>query len=127
MRILLIADTPAGKPQSKDDRIAQLESENTLLKEQVAADRAADAARAAEEKEIAKKVGVGLTRDQAIAVIRRQREHDAALAAKQAKRLPRLKEIIANSKGDITAARRAARIEFPDLDGGEFAKALETK
>ena len=71
------------------------------------------------------KVKAGLTRAQAIAVIKRQRLHDEFVASERKNRLPALLKIIATHKRDLREARRLAREDFPFLDGGEWAAALE--
>jgi uncharacterized protein YaiL (DUF2058 family) len=62
-------------PTSKD-----LAAENAALKAQLLALQSAESQRLQDEDEIAKKTSVGLSRAQAIAVIKRQREFDAARA-----------------------------------------------
>jgi hypothetical protein len=122
-KILRTADAAEGgsppKPETPAQKIERLEAE-------IAGYKKADAERSAEEKLIADKVGKGLTREQAIAVIQRQKDHDQALAEKKAARLPRLNEII-KSNPNRAAARKAARAEFPDMDGSEFNEALKAK
>lgn len=110
-----------------EEMLEKLEKENADLRQRLATSAAADVQRAADEKLIGEKTSKGLTRDQAIAVIKRQKEHDAALAEKRAGRLPRLKEIIGQYKNNPTEARKQARIEFMDLDGSEWKAALESK
>ena len=65
-------DTPSAVSD-----LASLQAENAALKEQIAGFEAANKQRAADERVIAEKMSHGLTRDQAIAVIKRQREFDA--------------------------------------------------
>ena len=48
----------------------------------------------AEEVIIAKKMKVGLTRDQAVSVIQRQKDHDAAIAKQWGERRPKIIEIL---------------------------------
>jgi len=83
---------PGGKKQADADRIAQLESENTALKTQIA--DLSEKVAAAEvvqkklderEKLINEKIHKGLTRAQAIAVIERQEAFDKHLAEQKAK------------------------------------------
>ena len=130
-RILFIADPPPGGngtdapvKETPEQIIKRLQAENKALTERVNADEQADAQRAADELAITHKTKLGLSRDQAIAVIKRQREHDQALEEKRAARLPAIKAIIASSKDELSA-RRAARIQYPDMDGGEWAAALK--
>ena len=80
----------------------------------------------ADEVIIKQKMDAGLSRDQAVAVIARQRKHDETLAAQRAERLPALLEIIRRHKKDLRTARRTAREDFPFLDGGEWEAALES-
>ncbi len=95
-----------------------------LAAETVQAENIADKARrsqeAADEVVIKKKTDAGLTRDQARAVIERQRHHDEFVSREQAGRRPRLVEIIKLFPGDRRAARHLVREEFPFLDSGEF-------
>ena len=56
--------------------------------------RAQIAQQEAEEEVIAQKMKVGLTREQAIKVIQRQKDHDAAIAKQWEKRRPKLIEIL---------------------------------
>ena len=92
MKPLLIADASfgGGKPQT-------LAEENKQLNAQLAAARAEIAnlrsringfetdqtQRAGDEAEITKRTRLGFTRDQARAILQRQREHDEAEAAKK--------------------------------------------
>lgn len=82
------------------------------------------AQQAAEEVLIAAKTEAGLTRDQAVAVIKRQREHDARLKSDQDARRPRLLEIIKASAPDLRLARALIREEFQFMDGMEFQAAV---
>ena len=79
---------------------------------------------AADEEIISQKVSAGITRQQAINVIQRQKEHDIALAEKKASRLPRFLQLISDYPNRVQA-RRAAAAEFPDLDGSEWSDALK--
>ena len=110
--------------ETAEQTIARLTAENEKLSTRVAADEAADAQRVADELAITAKTKLGLSRDQAIAVIKRQRDHDQALAEVRAARLPAIKAIINSSKDELSA-RRAARIQFPDMDGGEWTAAVK--
>jgi hypothetical protein len=66
----------------KPNRLEELETENAELRRQLAERDKADQQRAADEDVIIEKMGRGLSREQAIATIKRQREFDAAKAAK---------------------------------------------
>ncbi len=55
----------------------ELQAENAELRRRLAAHEQAEAQREADEAVIGEKIRCGLTREQAIAVIRRQREFDA--------------------------------------------------
>jgi len=79
---------------------------------------------AADEVVISDKMRVGLTREQAINVIRRQREHDEKLVKDQAERQPQIIEIISRMPHDLRQARKFARDLFPFLDGAEFHAAV---
>ena len=88
MKILLSPEPanrpPTGKsqpqPQSQSDksRIAQLESENAQLKKELETFKSQQAQATADEVIIREKMNHGLTRDQAVSVIKRQRAHDEA-------------------------------------------------
>jgi hypothetical protein len=93
MKNLLIADAATGgadaaKAEMPADTIARLTAENRRLNALITGFEADTAQRAADELLIAQKTALGLTRDQAIAVIKRQREHDEAEKRKAAE--PRL-------------------------------------
>jgi len=85
------ANPPGETPAQTIERLT---AENKALHAQVAADEERDAERAAEEALIVSKTRAGLTRDQAIAVIKRQKEHDAAVAAEWTKRRPGIVAIL---------------------------------
>jgi hypothetical protein len=116
--LLLMADAAAGNgpaapvKETPEQIIARLTAENQALADQVAAFEAKETERAAEEKQIAEKVAAGLTRDQAIAVIKRQKDHDAAVAALWEKRRP---AIVAVLKERLTERETRARIR--EIDG----------
>ena len=74
---------PGGKPQSDKDRIAELESSLAIANNTITSFEADQAQRAKDEAAIAAKTRLGLSRDQAIAVIARQKAHDAAEEAKR--------------------------------------------
>jgi hypothetical protein len=137
-KTLLVADSAAGTPGSlraqllalynlpasaTDEKIAQSAA---AVQSQNAADKARREQEAADEAEITKKTDAGLSRAQAIAVIKRQRVHDELVASERKTRLPALLKIIGSNKRDLRAARRLAREDFSFLDGGEWAAALET-
>lgn len=114
-RLLFIPDPPEGgggtdtAPKSKTP--AELRAENEALQKRIAELEAAKAEKSEEEKEIAIKVGKGLTRDQAISVIRRQKEHDAAVAKLWESRRPAIIEALKDNsclKGPINKAARLA-------------------
>ena len=68
----------ADKKPTYDELAAQLAEAN----DKIAKYEAANAQRATDEAAIAQKTALGLSRDQAIAVIQRQKDHDQAEAAK---------------------------------------------
>lgn len=76
-----------------------------------------------DEVVIQQKIKKGLTREQAVNSLERQRKHDAALHEAQAKLRPRLLEIIQHCKGDLREARRIARDELGIMEGSEFQAA----
>lgn len=73
------AKSPAESPQ---DPPAEKAAENpeSWAQAEIDAQKAAEAPKGISEAEIIEKVRVGLTRDQAIEVIKTQRDHDAQLA-----------------------------------------------
>lgn len=96
----------------------------TAAQNQNTAEKAKRAQEEADEMLIAEKVSRGITRAQAISVIKRQREHDAAVKRQIADRRPRLLEIIKAHPNNIGMARRAARDELGIFEGSEFNAAL---
>jgi hypothetical protein len=145
-KILFLADPVAGGNSSATDTVPV-----SLLREQLiqifklpanasdddiawAADTAQQytvttkaklAEQAAEEMLIAEKMEVGLTRDQAVAVINRQRQHDAVLKRLQDSRRPRLLQIIKDNAGNLRHARAEARDELQIMSADEFNAALQ--
>jgi hypothetical protein len=82
----------------------------------------------AEEEVISQKVKVGLSRDQAVGVIKRQRQHDAAITKQWEKRRPQIIKIL---KEDLKERDMRARVRELDasitIDEIEAArKFLET-
>jgi hypothetical protein len=79
---LLIADAGEGgakpKLESKDDTIQRLTGELAAANLTIVTFQAEAADRAKTELAITLKMGFGLSRDQAITVIKRQKEHDEA-------------------------------------------------
>jgi hypothetical protein len=73
------------KPAEESRTYEALLAENNALKAQLAAAQAEKEKQAEVEKKILAKTALGLGRDQAIAVIKRQEEFDAAKVAKPAK------------------------------------------
>ena len=65
-------------PETPAQTIARLTAENTRLNTLIAGFEADKAQRAVDELAIAQKTALGLTREQAIQVIKRQKEYDAA-------------------------------------------------
>jgi len=97
----------------------------TKMADSVAAANALREQEEADEVVISVKTRAGLTRVQAIGVIKRQREFNEELTRQQAGRLPRLLEIIKLSPKNLQIARKMARDEFAFLDGAEWNAALE--
>lgn len=112
---LLAADPAAGNGAAqppKPPTVEELQHQLAAAKAKIAAFEAKDAERASEEAAIAAKVQAGLTRDQAIAVIKRQKEHDKAVAAQWENRRP---AIVAVLKEKLTERETRARIR--EIDG----------
>ena len=97
--------------QDKQPTIEELQKQLAAANEKIAAFVAKETVRAAEEKQIADKVSAGLTRDQAIKVIQRQKDHDAAIAAQWANRRP---AIVAILKEKLPEREMRARVREID-------------
>ena len=82
-RILLITDTQtgtgSGKAETDAAKIKRLTEELAAAKRRLAGYETADQERAVTEKAVAAKISLGLTRDQALAVIERQKQYDSAV------------------------------------------------
>jgi len=83
-QILLIPDAPQGgtgvppvKPETDAEKIARLEAESATARATITRYESADAERAETEKIVRAKITLGLTRQQALSVIGRQKAHDA--------------------------------------------------
>jgi hypothetical protein len=88
--------------------VENLQSENTALRAQLLALQAVESQRLQDEDEIAKKTSVGLSRAQAIAVIKRQREFDAARAREKETLLGKVAVLLKSGLKDqelLTAVR----------------------
>jgi hypothetical protein len=89
MRILHIADgaeSGGGKPPiAPKPTIESLVAQNAALQSRLAAYEAREKQQLADETLISEKMRAGLRRNQAIAVIKRQRDYDALQKAKTAK------------------------------------------
>lgn len=92
-------------------RIAELEGENKQ--------------READEVIIKEKMSHGLSRAQAEAAIKHQRDHDAAKKKKWSKRQPKIVAIIKQQK-DLGSARTEAGRLYTDLASAEFNAAAES-
>ncbi|HSY20264.1 MAG TPA: hypothetical protein VK815_18105 [Candidatus Acidoferrales bacterium] len=108
---------------------ADIAAAAAAAKDHITKTEAERAQQEADEAVIAKKMSVGLTREQAVNVIRRQREHDAELKRGQDERRPRLLEIIGGCRAfsleELKQARKQARDLYPFLDSSEFTQALD--
>jgi hypothetical protein len=85
-----------------------LAAENAILRLRLAEINERDQQRAADESVISEKMGKGLTRDQATAVIRRQREFDAAKVAARAARIEVIKTALS---GRETVAEAVEKVK----------------
>jgi hypothetical protein len=102
-------------PQAEDPNPPQnLEAENTALRRRIAEFEEAKRQHAADEERIAEKMKRGCTREQAIVVIQRQREFDAAKASAKADRLRKLDSLLTGreSRADLIARARPAFPQF---------------
>jgi hypothetical protein len=117
-------DVVPVKPPTVDELQKRLAEANY----KIAKYEAADAARAAEEEQIAGKVQAGLTRDQAIKVIQCQKNHDAAMAKQWVGRRP---AIVAILKENLPEREMRSRVRELDaaitLDEITAAKATLKK
>lgn len=112
------------KKPTVEDLLKQLAAAN----EKIAAFEAKESERAAEEKQIAEKVAAGLTRDQAIAVIKRQKDHDAAIAKLWESRRPAIVAVLKEKLSDRDMRARVREIDGSiTLDEINAAKATLTK
>jgi hypothetical protein len=84
LRILLMPDTQtgaeSGQPETDAAKLKRLTAELAAANRRLAACEAADQERAATEKQVAAKMAIGLSREQALAVIERQKQYDQAKA-----------------------------------------------
>jgi hypothetical protein len=113
MKNLLIADAATGgadtaKAEKPAETIARLTAENARLNALIAGFEADTAQRAADELLIAQKTALGLTRDQAIAVIKRQREHDEAVKRESGEALKRETDKTAAAKSRTPSPKAQA-------------------
>ena len=95
----------------KQPAVADLQAQLDAANKKIAGFEAQEATRAAEEKQIAIKTNAGLSRDQAIKVIQRQKDHDAAVAAQWSARRP---AIVAVLKEKLTEREMRARVREID-------------
>ena len=72
--------TESGKPETDAAKIKRLTAELAAANRRLAAYETADQERAATEKIVAAKMAIGLTREQALAVIERQKQFDQTKA-----------------------------------------------
>jgi hypothetical protein len=111
MQVTEAMDTTT-KPENPN-RIRDLEAENAELRRQLAERAESDRQRDADEQIITEKMRVGLTRAQAVSVIRRQREFDAGKAEAKADRLKKLAGILTGRESMAEAMGRTGNV-FPD-------------
>ena len=74
------ADNATAKPETEAAKIRRLTAELAAANRRLAAYETADQERAATEKIVAAKMAIGLARDQALAVIERQKQYDQSKA-----------------------------------------------
>lgn len=82
------------RAETTAEKIARLESENAAMRGRITEFDQAEREKAEREKIIEQKMQAGLTREQAIAVIKRQKLVDAALEAEWATRRPKIIELL---------------------------------
>ena len=73
-------ETATGRPETDTARIKRLTAELAAANRRLAAYECADQERAATEKIVAAKTALGLSREQALAVIERQKQFDQTKA-----------------------------------------------
>lgn len=108
---------PPLKMETDAQRLARLEAENAELRAIADRRQAEDDLLAAQEKIIAEKTRVGLTRAQAVAVIKRQKDYDDYMEAQWAARRPRIIELLQRfrcTKGEVPFK---ARLEIRKVVG----------
>lgn len=117
------AAAPVGA-ETADHKIARLERENQALRQYHDSVEAEKAELAEREKIIEAKTRAGLTRAQAIAVIERQKAHDAELERQWASRRPQIIEILRKFP-DLLDARKQISQLFPGIIIMEEIKAAQ--
>jgi hypothetical protein len=107
-----IADpATGGGGAAKAPTVAELQAQLAAANAKIAVYEAKESERAAEEQQISAKVQAGLTRDQAIKVIQRQKDHDAAIAKQWAARRPQIVAILKEKLPD-----REMRLRVREID-----------
>ena len=122
--ILLAADPASGgngaapKPETAEQKAARLQAEVDVYK-------AEKAARVEVETAIVEKTRHGLTREQAQAVIARQKAHDEAQEEFWAKRRPTVLKALKDHPDDEVTARRELNKAFNSYVGVEEIEAAK--
>ena len=78
-------ETATGKPETDAAKIKRLTSELATANRRLTVYETADQERAATEKIVAAKVAIGLSREQALAVIERQKQYDQSRPVQSSK------------------------------------------
>ncbi|HEV2329240.1 MAG TPA: hypothetical protein VGY56_10670 [Verrucomicrobiae bacterium] len=118
---LLKADPAVGSLRSQIGQLEELlrtaSSENEALRNRVAEFDSKAREKAAEEKLIAEKTQVGLSRAQALAVIQRQKDHDAALEKVWGERRSEIVQVLKECKCATGKVTREARLRIREIHG----------
>lgn len=107
----------AGVKETPAQKLARLEKENAGMRDQIERRAEQDRKTADEEKIIQEKIRLGLTRDQAVAVIRRQAQHDALLEKEWAQRRPQIIEMLKEHGCISGPVRLKVRREIREING----------
>lgn len=110
------ATATMNQPETDAQKIARLEQENAALQGQINERKKQDEQAAADEEIILAKTRVGLSRPQAENVLRRQREHDKALASVWEKRRPAIVSILQRFRCTSGTVSKKCRMEIREID-----------
>jgi len=125
----IITTGPPLAMERAEQRLARLEAENADLREYRNQREAVDAQKVADELVIAEKMKKGLTRAQAIGVIRKQTENNIAWEAEMATRRPTITELLKQfrcTEGPVPMkCRQAIRLRYAFVTLNEIQRAQD--